>query len=60
MREKSKNQSLEKCAMKAGMSEKTAKKYIDSGKLPSEVSTANLPRKWNIQSNFEWESQQKF
>jgi hypothetical protein len=39
MEEMSKHNQIGKAAMKAGMDRKTARKYVDGGKLPSELAT---------------------
>jgi len=43
MEEMSKHGHMGQAAMKAGMDRKTAPKYVDGGKLPSELTT---PRDW--------------
>lgn len=48
MRERTKGKSIESAAAKANMSVNTARKYIESGSLPSEQKTA---RRWRTRKN---------
>ena len=48
MEEMSKHNQIGKAAMKAGMDRKTARKYVDGGKLPSELATA---RDWRTRAD---------